>query len=116
MNYPNPCDSCKKECVPGGCSKWKTRYRYRQKQINGYFHKLLKRVGPVREKFLYEHPDEIRRYLENGPCKGCNAEEVCDTPCPAYLRWWDSRMEWMKRIYAHTAMETVQAGHRRHIV
>lgn len=99
MNYPNPCDKCERaKCIAGGCAEWKTRYRYRQKQINAHTRKMFRGKEPrIREKFLYEHPDAIRRYLENGPCKGCNAEAVCDTPCPAYLRWWDARMEQIRK-------------------
>lgn len=98
MNYPNPCDACEKagSCTVG-CAAWKVRYRYRQKQINAYHKQLMRpRGGSEMQVFRYEHPDIIRRYLEKGPCEGCKAEEVCDTPCPAYLGWWDARMGWIR--------------------
>ena len=50
-----------------------------------------------REKFVYEHPDIIRRYLEKGPCEHCQMANVCETTCGAYWNWWDARMEWLKR-------------------
>lgn len=94
--YPSPCDSCQKAtaCTFGyGCMDWRIRYYYRQKQINAYYRKLLQ-VKPAEEAtFVYQHPDLIRRYLTEGPCKGCKAEQVCDVPCPAYLRWYDARMK-----------------------
>ena len=52
-----------------------------------------------REKFIYEHPDAIRRYLEKGPCEKCPNADLCDTPCFSYWLWWDARMEWLKRRF-----------------
>ncbi|MBO4938885.1 MAG: hypothetical protein J6C98_07800 [Oscillospiraceae bacterium] len=95
MSYPDPCNVCTKaRCVTNGCVDWRIRYLFRQKQINLYARKLLQGGShKTGEAFRYEHPDIIRRYLKNGPCRGCNAEAVCDTPCPAYWRWWDEKME-----------------------
>lgn len=90
--YPNPCDGCPSCTDPGnGCLAWRIRYRYRQKQINAYS-KQLYAQEKKKTKFVYMHPDQLRRYLQDGPCKGCNAEQACDTHCPAYLSWWDMRM------------------------
>lgn len=101
MAYPSPCDTCEKveSCRKKlGCEAWRIRYYYRQKQMNAYSRRAMRpQIVSGRSVFVYEHPDKIRRYLKYGPCKGCNAEEVCDTPCPAYLRWWDARMEWIKQ-------------------
>lgn len=94
--YPNPCDTCveAETCVRGnGCEKWRIRYLYRQKQINAHANAQASRIPTVQKTFAYEHPDLIREYIAYGPCKGCRAEAVCDTPCLAYLRWWDARME-----------------------
>ena len=49
------------------------------------------------ERFVYQHPGEVRRYLQRGPCPDCKAVEKCRTPCDTYWQWWDARMEWMKR-------------------
>ena len=103
MGYPSPCDTCEKaeSCKKRqGCDAWKTRYHYRQKQINAHFRWSMRtNASSCRSVFAYEHPDTIRRYLQNGPCKGCKAEEACDTPCSAYLRWWDARMEYLERLF-----------------
>ena len=48
-------------------------------------------------KFVYEHPDLIRKYIKDGPCKGCEFEQLCDVPCAAYFHWWDVRMELLRR-------------------
>lgn len=94
-NYPNPCDTCPSCTDPHGCEKWIKRYLYRQKQINAYPLRAYKVEG-TKEKFRYEHPDIIRRYLKHSPCDGCKRELTCQAPCGAYWRWWDARMEWMK--------------------
>jgi hypothetical protein len=72
------------------------------KQFNGYPSRVYlrqKKQKPVTAKFIYEHPDVIRRYLENGPCGECRRAEVCDVPCGNYWNWWDARMEWMRRRF-----------------
>lgn len=100
MNYPSPCDTCSKSKCYDGCNDWEIRYRYRQKQINAYAEKarITKVVLPVpKNKFCYDHPDAVRRWLKQSPCTGCNAEAVCDTACPAYLRWYDARMKIARR-------------------
>lgn len=101
-DYPNPCYKCDKAktCrTQHGCIDWEIRYRYRQKQINAFADRLKRRKKFAREKFTYMHPDEARRYLKEGPCKSCKADSVCDTPCPAYLRWWDARMRLWSKVY-----------------
>lgn len=90
--YPSPCDKCEKNCGVG-CLDWKIRYLYRQKQINAYARKVLQPKPHNPNKFTYEHPDRVRCFLTDGPCKGCSLEKNCDTPCGAYLRWYDARME-----------------------
>lgn len=95
-NYPNPCDTCKKCTNSGGCVPWKMRYRYRQKQINAFGKGLYQKKESTQKVWAYQHPDDARRYLADGPCKGCKAEPVCETPCPAYIRWWDARMTALK--------------------
>lgn len=100
MNYPNPCDTCeKKYCHYKVCAEYQKRYIYRQKQINAYARKARRRMPRYREAFLYEHPDIIRQYINNGPCVHCGAEKTCDTPCQLYWRWWDARREWLKGVW-----------------
>lgn len=92
-SYPSPCDGCQRPCNYTTCPDWLIRYRYRQKQINGYAKKLGQLVKTKkREKFVYRHPDEAKRYLKTSPCDNCNAKDVCDTPCSAYLTWYNARV------------------------
>lgn len=80
-----------------GCEAWRIRYLYRQKQINANARAQAAKGLSTQKAFAYEHPDLVRRYIADGPCKGCKAAKACDTPCPAYLRWWDARMEIARR-------------------
>ena len=99
MNYPSPCEKCHREGKCGGCNDWKIRYRYRQKQINAFAKKSYEvKVRPLpKNKFCYNHPDHVKRWLRESPCTGCHAETVCDVACPAYLRWYDARMQIARR-------------------
>ena len=94
--YPSPCEKCDNQSCSAELSSW-------YKQCNAYKTRLiclLKRAkgalyaAPRKEsnKFRYEHPDMIRKYLREGPCARCTVTN-CETPCDAYLRWWDARME-----------------------
>lgn len=40
----------------------------------------------------YVHPETFRRWLEEGPCKGCPCERHCDEVCALRARWWDARV------------------------
>lgn len=99
MNYPSPCEKCDKEYGCGGCEAWEIRYRYRQKQINAYAEKLSQAVTAKlpENKFCYEHPDHVRQWLKDSPCKGCKAEDFCNRPCKIYLHWYDARMEIVRK-------------------
>ena len=99
--YPNPCDRCTRaSCKYQECQEYLKRVRTIWKQFNGYTARSYKAKSNMkREKFIYEHPDLIRRYLQEGPCKKCRTDDNCDTPCGAYLRWWDARMEWLRWVY-----------------
>lgn len=101
MKYPNPCDTCtKSHCTQFNCPDLRKRVNTIWKQFNGYpsrAYRAQKRT--TNKKFVYEHPDIIRQYLVNGPCTQCQRAKVCDTPCSAYWRWWDARMEWFRRRF-----------------
>lgn len=103
MSYPSPCEKCDRNpCnINGnkGCTAWRIRYLYRQKQINAYAWKACRPIIIKSGKFCYRHPDEQRRYLRHSPCEGCKINHICDTPCAAYLQWWDQRMAWVRRNY-----------------
>lgn len=99
MNYPSPCEKCDKGYGCAGCKDWEIRYRYRQKQINAYARGAcaVKVKTLPKNKFCYSHPDDVRRFLKASPCTSCSADAVCDTPCPAYLRWYDARIQIARR-------------------
>ena len=41
--------------------------------------------------------NDVREFLQRGPCVDCKAEQMCNIPCGNYWKWWDMRMEYMKR-------------------
>lgn len=43
------------------------------------------------------HPDAYRRWLEQGPCVGCPCEPMCNQVCHLRARWWDARMERVRK-------------------
>lgn len=84
--YPSPCNECHDEsCVNSGrvCNRWKTRYFYRQNAINGYARKYLSKSA---------EPDDMK-----DPCEGCSSNDNCDTICQARAKWWDARMEKLRK-------------------
>ena len=59
-DYPNPCDKCSRKETDNcnnyrKCQKWLTRYRYRQKQINGYAKKVLPDYEERQRKWRVEY-------------------------------------------------------------
>lgn len=88
--YPDPCLKCPRNkgyCnMYKDCQEWRTRYLYRQKQINAYAKKVLpdyyKKLAEQQEKFSCMNMDEhgfCRKYSrydieykcpENGDCDG----------------------------------------------
>lgn len=93
-SYSSPCEKCGKKCSYPQCTEWTIRYRYRQKLINGFakrYGSMGKPMKKKRESFVYLHPIEIERYLKQSPCSKCPGEKGCDTPCGAYLAWYNAR-------------------------
>ena len=74
-------------------SQWEIDYEKRQALINGYARQFCQPRVTVVEKIIVYHPDEYLRYLRQNPCHGCVAESFCDSPCRAYLHWYNARME-----------------------
>ena len=97
-DYPHPCDKCEKCAQPYGCDEWKMRFRTIWKQFNTYPLRRY-RESKTTKKFAYEHPDLIQKYLEEGPCKYCQFEKLCEIPCPKYYCWWDARMTVLRKKY-----------------
>lgn len=96
MSYPSPCEKCAKCTQPGGCAAWKVRYLYRQKQISAYARRIM--PGPDCDADRLRFPTKYEIWLKHGPCRWCQAADHCDTPCPAYWRWWDERMRMFRRM------------------
>lgn len=99
LDYPSPCETCTKErCGNIKCEKWVARYIIRQRQINA---KAVQLAGEQKASNLKHwglmHPDEYRRYLTTHPCQSCFVENICDTPCPWYLRWYNERMVYARK-------------------
>ena len=95
MSYPNPCNRCEKDCPYTLCAEYQKYIRWWWKRFKVIFHQPVQDRN--QEKFIYAHPDQVRRYLEEGPCKGCRIKDTCDTACKAYARWWDARMEIVRK-------------------
>ena len=101
-DYPSPCTECHRN-INGSCNQydtcsvWKTRYYYRQKQINAKYRQMQTPKYERTEAFVYEHPDQTRRFLQEGPCVRCPLQETCDWPCPSRLLWWDLCMEVLRK-------------------
>lgn len=103
MTYPSPCETCTRdEYGCSGCNAWLTRYRYRQKRINAKARQIFRPAKVPATKLCYRHPDEARRYLLHSPCEGCILNKNCDTPCSAYLQWYDDRMALARRKFHET--------------
>lgn len=99
----SPCETCSRDeygCT--GCDPWRQYYRRKQDRINAYARQLCQPRLLDSAKFYYSHPDEARRYLRCSPCEGCQVNNICNIPCAAYLRWWDARMEYIRRKYVKT--------------
>ena len=98
-----PCESC--EACAADCGQCQMYYewlcetwlRYQQYVPRDYWNH---RKSP-KEKRKYVHPDVLRRYLKDGPCKRCPCNGSCDIPCAQYLCWWDARMVWLKWKIQH---------------
>ena len=101
FNYPNPCNTCKNPCDHRrGCSDWQIWFHVVWKRFNSYPLRQYKAAKKEKTKFfVYEHPDVLRKYLAEGPCKKCKNEQTCDIPCMAYYAWWDARMTMFQRKY-----------------
>ena len=50
-----------------------------------------------REEPAVMHPVQCEHWLEQGPCKGCPCEGRCNPVCALRARWWDARMERLRK-------------------
>lgn len=101
--YPSPCQTCPNQCSIDGNYDYSKNCKKYANWICWWWLEFKRQVRAtvVHVKkptcFAYRHPDEYREYLRNGPCKWCKAEEFCDLPCKAYLSWWNTRMEIIRK-------------------
>lgn len=84
-SYPDPCMSCTRQKCPKNCVRWKTRYLYRQAQINAY----AKHHGIV--------PGSPKYVQGQNPCEICPRNEVCANICRARANYWDERMALVRK-------------------
>ena len=95
-----PCETCGVCTHPAGCPAWWAQYLERQKQINAYAKRLIPK--PIPDEVLLalrrDLPGSYRAWLRDGACGNCPLREPCDTPCPAYLQWWDEWMDHFRRM------------------
>lgn len=84
-SYPDPCIGCEREKCPKNCVRWKTRYLYRQSQINAY----AKHHGIV--------PGSPEYVTGQNPCDICPRSEVCANICRARANYWDERMALVRK-------------------
>ena len=76
---------------------WMRQYLKRQQNINACARKLM--CPRVREGVIAVfHPGEHQRWLQSGPCPDCPVNHFCDTPCSAYLSWYDQRMDLVRQL------------------
>lgn len=101
FDYPNPCDTCEEKCSNCyHCQRWRMRFLTVWKQFNSYQIRQFKRQRVKKtNSFTYEHPDLVKKYLQTSPCKNCEYEADCDTPCTGYYAWLDARMFALRAKY-----------------
>ena len=82
--YPDPCIRCNRASYDKGCmcDRWKTRYLYRQKAINGFAKKY--QIKPTHGP-------------EKNPCERCSINDHCHEICKARVKWWDVQMEKLRK-------------------
>lgn len=102
MALTNPCDGCDKN-VSGDCRYYDRCNRYRY-WLNYNWKcariaaKGKRREKPVATKWVYNHPDVNRKYINEGVCAKCPLNGNCDEPCGDYWDWWDARMEYFRKV------------------
>ena len=101
MAFVNPCDECKhgEDCGNWvNCSRYRYWLNYCWKVARGLA-KSKKRAEKSVGKWVYQHPDVTRKYIEEGVCAKCPLNGNCDEPCGAYWDWWDTRMEYFRKVF-----------------
>ena len=100
-SYPNPCDICtvpKGSCPGIDCSRWRTRYLYRQKQINAYAKRMYGTLVKKEDAFCYEHPDIVRDWLKHDPCEQCRCRSFCKGDCEVRTVWLNLNLDGARKV------------------
>jgi len=99
---PSPCNTCKcvaypRRCENKECQAWREWWIERWEQIRSCAQARLNMAPtetPARDKFQYDTPDHIRRYLQEKPCEKCQVpKDLCHGVCRSLRRWEEYRKE-----------------------
>lgn len=101
-----PCGSCTQPtCDYRRCKPYRRWLSESWKQFRRYVCHIDSFPKPSGAgKLAYYHPEQLRRYLNEGPCRRCLYTDDCDLPCAAYWSWWDARMVWLRWKWEHAAV------------
>lgn len=102
MAFENPCDKCDREdtsicTVFQRCNDYRYWLNYNFK-VARHMARKRKEELPKTTCWVYQHPDDARRYIEKGVCGECKLASDCDDPCNAYMEWYNKRMEYFRAI------------------
>ena len=89
-----PCAVCRRtDCEEMNCERWQVWFLESWAAVNRYAWARVDEAGRQEPAhFLYELPHRIQ-----SPCRGCPCRSWCDTPCSLRLKWWDCRMDVLRR-------------------
>lgn len=90
-----PCDGCGEDCRSSFCQLWQEWFLQGWAAMNR-FYAWQKEDARGKKHFTYELP-----HMQESPCEGCHCESWCDTPCSRRLKWWDERMDIIRRRAGH---------------
>lgn len=102
MAFENPCNKCV-HAQTDICKNWQTCNRYHL-WLNYCWKcariaaKRTPRAKKDPSKWVYHHPDAVRKYINEGVCAKCPLNGNCDEPCGDYWDWWDARMEYFRKV------------------
>ena len=96
MKYESPCLTCTrvrdpKNCENKTCRDWQAwfidRWEAMRENVRREMNTAqLQETGIPLGGHLYTHPDRVRGYLENDPCKSCPFGH-CQIPCVVRKAW-----------------------------
>jgi hypothetical protein len=99
---PEPCRGCTRVknpavCENKECSLWRQWFIKRWDRVHIYPRQKMEQTVPVGISIggrRYLHPDHMREYIRNDPCKDCTCTKaLCKTPCRTKLTWMNATKE-----------------------